>query len=215
MNHLTRTVILALSLAFLFTSCKKDKTVAVIDPPVDDIETFEFTPSIYATTFGEYWSHPSGCGTVILPQDSSANASFDADGDGIDDFTIQLSNWYNWVSASGPCANYNYSSSVVGLSEDAQLAVEPNYYGIALPLDSGAWVFQETHWWSQSAFLGMDAAMVPFYANFSGQGYLGFRLLKEDQYVYGWIFLEKTAQTIEVSACAVNHTPEVNIQIPE
>ena len=105
-------ILLLISLAII--GCSKENDLETENPIIESITYTELNPNIQITSVDSLIYHGSGCGYVPSPSDSTASISLDINNDNVVDFTLSCNSWYNFVSASGPCANYNTSIVLSG-----------------------------------------------------------------------------------------------------
>lgn len=180
----------------LLQACTKDKIhlePQMIHHELNNAEFFTCVDTIVA--------HPSGCGSVILPADSIEERLIDLDFDGNSDFKISCTSWYNFVSASYPCANYNTSIIISSMDTNAFIATtgmfnDSRKYALS---DS----IRSTDQWRSSAALLLDVQQAPFATTFEGSAFFGLKMNKNNEEWYAWLKLEKDQYKIRVLAYAI------------
>ena len=144
-----------------------------------------------------------------VPTDSTASCNFDADNDGIADFLVVISNWYEFVSASNPCGNFQYVSSISSLKAGDSLAANGNSLLCARVFAAGE-VINESSLYSP----GIETVRAYWMAmpcgndHPEGPGYYGFKMKKGTGYMYGWILLDLdwVTHSVTITGYAVNKT---------
>jgi hypothetical protein len=188
------------------SACKKDK----VQLP-DNILFQQFNPELQITSVDSMVLHPSGCGYIPVPSDSLASLSLDLNNDGTADHTVNCSSWYQFVSASGPCANYNQSITLIGTSEDNLIAVT-SFYNIAEEQYEGNEIGGNQIYYKNSTIM-LNSAQAPFSYNFVGDRYLGVQMKIQGKSHFGWIRINKTGSLIRIISCAMNLTPNHSILV--
>jgi hypothetical protein len=178
--------------------CSKDNAI------LDSIAYTELDPSIQITSVDSLVYHGSGCGYVPSPSDSTASISFDINDDSIDDFTITCNSWYNFVSASGPCVNYNTSIVLSGTSDENKVSIAEDY-NIVKRYDLNE-VIDNSQQWSNTAMLMLSSATAPFTTNFNGATYLGLKVNTEQGDYFGWIYIDKNGYDVTIISYALNQS---------
>ena len=80
--------ILLLLSTLLLLSCKKEEDNS--DPLPDEILYCDIEPDVVMNSINYLYEHPSGCGLVPSPADSTVEYKLDMDMDGIKDFKITV-----------------------------------------------------------------------------------------------------------------------------
>lgn len=185
-------------------SCKKDKVQINHESNPDEIMFVDIPDIVLSSTDSVYYI-PFGPGCpVASPEDSTAEYNIDIDGNGIDDFTISMTHWYEFVSASSPCANYNYRISILGIINENKIATTNHYNEVAkfnLNQDIGASLN-----WNNSASILMQVTTAPFSTNFNGSAYIGLKLGAGADSNYGWLLIDKVNYAITIKEMAINLT---------
>lgn len=187
----------------VLVSCKKEESKSGILFTQPD-------PFIQVTSVDALIPHGSGCGLVPSPADSTASVTLDINNDGLGDFNLSCVSWYDFVSASSPCANYNTRIILSGTSNTNQVSVSGNYdivtrYDLAQTID-------DVQDWSNSAVIMMNSATVPFSADFNGTAYLGVKVETNQGDHFGWIEVYKNFYQVEISSYAINQQAGSPIQ---
>ena len=202
-----KAIMMLLLVSFFFNSCEKENEKVA---PSNKILYHVLNPSIVVSSVDSLIDHPSGCGYIPSPSDSSASITIDINDDGLMDFTLTCSSWYSFVSASNPCANYNTNITLSGTSNDNKLAITGNYNVVNLfefndELNSS----QE---WSNTGILMLSSALAPFSTNFNGDKYLGLKINQDQEDLFGWIYIDKNGYEITVISYAINQTANISIK---
>ncbi|RFC54716.1 hypothetical protein [Brumimicrobium aurantiacum] len=184
--------------------CSKENDLDPVSPIADDITYSELNPNIHLTSVDSLIYHGSGCGYVPSPSDSTASVSFDIDNDNVVDFTLSCNSWYNFVSASGPCANYNTSIVLSGTSNNNKVAINGNY-NIVKKHDLND-VIDNSLLWSNTARLMLSSASAPFETNFDDTVYLGLKINTDQGDYFGWIYIDKNGYDVTVKSYAFNQS---------
>lgn len=186
--------------SLVFSSCKKENESTIINN--DNIIYTKLLPNIEVTSVDSLIPHGSGCGDIPSPSDSTASVSIDINNDGAIDYILTCSSWYNFVSASGPCVNYNTNILISGTSNENQIAVTGNYNVVnLLGLDN---TVDSNRTWTQGGTLMSSSVVAPFSYNFSGNKYIGVRIKNGQLDNFGWIYLNKTGYKITIISYAIN-----------
>ena len=197
--------LLVVSFIFIVSACRTDshEDDAVI------IHT-EYSPAVLLTCVDSVIQHPSGCGMIPVPTDSTSSIQIDMDQNGTFDFSITCSTWYQFVSASGPCANYNSSMIISGSSDSNEIALG-SLYNTAKYFEFGDEIFDENSW-SHISTLQLHVATAPFQTDFVDEKYVGIRMRSPVGYQYGWILLEKIGFKLYVKSSGIQTCPTKAIQ---
>ena len=199
-------VILAFVLGFLSCSKNEGSYQAI---PQDNIIYTQFQPFVELTSVDTFVDHPSGCGLIPVPGDSYLEYMLDIDDNGTDDFMLVIKTWYYFVSASGPCRNYQYRIELRGLYEN--MVTSEGMYSLPVFLNSGDVIDQSLEWQSTTNLM-MDVAGAPFSSDFEGDRYVGLKLSSGKDSYFGWLYLSKLKFTVTLKACAVNQAANNSIQ---
>jgi hypothetical protein len=147
---------------------------------------------------------------IPVPTDSTSSIQIDMDQNGTFDFSITCSTWYQFVSASGPCANYNSSIFISGSSDSNEIALG-SLYNTAKDFEFGDEIFDENSW-SHISTLQLHVATAPFQTDFVDEKYVGIRMRSPVGYQYGWILLEKIGFKLYVKSSGIQTCPTKAIQ---
>jgi len=192
-------IIILVSLSICIFSCNKES-----ENIPDDIMHYELNPQLELTSVDSLINHPSGCGNIPIPSDSSASLSLDINNDGTNDFSISCLSWYEFVSASGPCANYNTSITIHGTTEKNKISIQENYNTIkTLNFND---IIDNSYNWHENATLMISSAQAPFSTNFNGSVYLGLKLKQDEEEYFGWLYINKSDYLITIMSYAINQT---------
>jgi hypothetical protein len=201
-------LILVACFILILQACTKDKIH--VEPQIsyqelNDTEFFTCVDTIIA--------HPSGCGWVIQPADSMTQRTLDLDGDGTADFNITCTSFYNFVSASYPCANYNSTIIINGIDTNAFIATTGMF------IDSRKYALSDsirsTDQWRSSAALLLFVQQAPFTTTFDGLAYFGLKMKKNGEDWFGWVQLEKNTYKIRILSHAVKTGQSTGIKAGE
>jgi hypothetical protein len=198
-------LISGLCLIFLVFSCKKDVVPEEnpnVNPAQGTIYAVELMPDIELSSVDSMVWHPSGCGYVPSPADSSMSVSLDINGDGAMDFTLNCASWYQTVSSANACTAYHMSMTISATSSDNFVTVQGNYNAIER-YNSGDTIVQNASWMNNGTLM-LASATAPFSTNFSGPAYLGLKLLMPDGAHYGWLSVEKIGTKLLIYAHGYN-----------
>ena len=202
------TYILILISSTIF-GCSKENDLEPENPITEGIIYTELIPSIQITSVDSLIYHGSGCGYVPSPSDSSASISLDINHDNIVDFTLSCNSWYNFVSASGPCANYNTSIVLSGTSDKNKVGITENYNSVKrYVLDEEIGNSQQ---WSSTAMLMLSSVTAPFQTNFNDTVYLGLKINTDEGDYFGWIYMDKDGYDVTVLSYALNQSAHRSI----
>lgn len=202
------TYILILISSTLF-GCSKENDLEPENPLTEGITYTELNPSIQLTSVDSLIYHGSGCGYVPSPSDSTASISLDINHDNVVDFTLSCNSWYNFVSASGPCANYNTSIVLSGTPDKNKVGITENYNSVK------RFVLNEeignSQQWSSTAMLMLSSATAPFATNFNDTVYLGLKINTDEGDYFGWIYIDKNEYNVTVLSYAWNQSVNSSI----
>lgn len=196
-------LIFILLLTLLLPSCKKEESND--DPLPDQILYRDIEPDVVMNSINYLYEHPSGCGLVPSPADSTAEYQLDMDLDGINDFKITVKTTYEFVSASGPCANYQYRMYIESLKSSEYISYQPNNYYNGNFLVAGDSINSKLLYHT-SAMFHLVAPLAPYFT-FSGDKYLPVKLVSGSKTMYGWIRIERYGlNSITLKEFALNIT---------
>ncbi|MFZ9657380.1 MAG: hypothetical protein ACO29Z_01695 [Crocinitomicaceae bacterium] len=201
-------LILVACFLLIVQACTKDKIH--VEP---QISYQELNDTEFFTCVDTIVEHPSGCGSVILPSDSIEERLIDLDFDANPDFKISCTSWYNFVSASYPCANYNTSIIISSMDTNAFIATtgmfnDSRKYALS---DS----IRSTDQWRSSAALLLFVQQAPFTTTFDGLAYFGLKMKKNGEDWFGWVQLEKNTYKIRILSHAVKTGQSTGIKAGE
>jgi hypothetical protein len=200
-------ILLLISLAII--GCSKENDLETENPIIESITYTELNPNIQITSVDSLIYHGSGCGYVPSPSDSTASISLDINNDNVVDFTLSCNSWYNFVSASGPCANYNTSIVLSGTSNENKVGISGNYNIVKQYVLND--VIDNSQQWSNTAMLMLSSASAPFATNFNDTVYLGLKINTDQGDYFGWIYIDKNGYDVKVISYAVNQTVNSSI----
>jgi hypothetical protein len=192
----------------IIISCDKDSDNEL----KDKIIYLDLTPDLVLHPVDSVGLHPSGfCNEKIpFPTDSTVLIDLDINQDGEDDFRFTYSTFYEWVSASSPCANYNSTLQVSGLTVENKIKVANEDMNEISILKNGD-IIDADLLYASNAIIYRDNAMAFLnFGDFSGEGFIGVKLSSGE---LGWIKLnfEKDSFTCTIMEYGYNET--VNSQI--
>jgi hypothetical protein len=194
-------------LALLFSSCTKEKTP--FESEKFDIQIISVDSTKRICSIDHLVLHPSGCGNVPSPSDSLDVDSLDLDGNGLIDSYIYAKTWYNFISASYPCANYNHSIVISGTNTDIQFSKIQPYNQVKLFEETALVDLSST--WDYSVVLSLSVQQAPFSCYFDGTHYLGYRMKNIQGYSYGWIKVRSESFGVRLIDAALNRTIDMGI----
>lgn len=190
----------------IFFSCTKSKGPLEVDSPLvssgsptltvlpDSIYFVDIADTTIKSIFS-YFTYPGPC-AVGLPGDTQVVASFDLDGDLVNDISFKCENFNTGQSASVPCANYHNSiwlKMINPLNVDSILVINSIYPccdtlalndNISSGMNFGANI--------PSSGLGAIRAEGPaFDYNFmmNKDTYIGIKLTRSAVVMYGWLLV--------------------------
>ena len=178
----------------------------------DKIIYLDLNPDLTLHPVDSVGFHPSGlCQEVIpFPTDSTVIVYLDVNQDGENDFRFTYSTFYEWVSASSPCANYNSTVQVSGLTTENKIKVaNEDMYEISI-LENGD-LINADQLFASNAIIYRDYAMASLYfGDLSGEGFIGVKLSSGE---LGWIKLnfEKESFTCTIMEYGYNETINAKI----
>ena len=202
-------------LLFIFiSSCQKsddDTHVPPVVAPSDSIVYHYLDPNLILHPVISFGPHPSGlCNKIIpYPSDSVVTATLDINGDGVHDFQFTYRNFYQLVSMSGPCANYNSEVIITGLNIGSEIASRTEYDHLEVFILNDT--ISSNSNYSGTVRVYRDIAANPSnFGGFGGVGYVGIKLADSG---YGWMKLsfDKNTFTCTVMEYALNHTSDLSI----
>lgn len=203
----------ALLILVLLSACLKDK-VPVPPPPEVNVPILHqtFTSPESFTCVDTLIQHPSGCGLIVYPIDTTVSRTIDLDADGQADFRISCTSWYHFLSASYPCANYNTSYIMTGLQYEAAISTVGDYSEIRKYAENEN--IRPNDQWRTSAAILLDVTTAPYATDFFGLSYFGLRLYKANtnEIWYGWLKLEKSGYHLTLLAQGVRSGPSTGIK---
>jgi hypothetical protein len=153
-----------------------------------DILFTDLVPDTTVTSVRE-WIY-AGMGEVPVPEDSGASILLDMDRDDLPDMRFSVGTSYQWVSASNPEANYNFSSWLSMIRDPDSVAghIYHEYCSVALPFLPDSIIS------SSCEFAPHVLTYHPYTPNsfcfcntFTGDTYYGFKLSGADGTHFGWV----------------------------
>lgn len=187
-------------------SCKKEdspvvKTFDIVEIPIDSNRV--------VTSIDTIVNHPSGCGTVPSPSDSLDVDSLDLNYDGTYDSYISAKSWYQFVSASYPCANYSHSIVLAGTLNEIQFSKTGMYNQVKV-FDENE-LIDSTQEWMGSVMFNLYVPNAPFSCSYQGEHYVGYRFLKNGGFQYGWLKVRSANYGVRITKVALNKTVEMGM----
>lgn len=198
---------ISILLGLIFFSCKKDSNSNV--PKVFDIATLTIDSNRIVTSIDTIIAHPSGCGMIPSPSDSLDVDSLDLDLNvGIDAY-VSAKSWYQFVSASYPCANYCHSLIFGSVQNKVEFTKSGMYNQVGLINENET--IDSTKEWMGSITLSLYVPNAHFSCGYQGINYVGFRVLKNSGYQYGWLKVKATNYGVSIVSGALNQTVDMGI----
>jgi hypothetical protein len=195
--------------SYILASCLKDKVP--VPPEIKyPIRHTEYNPNETFTCVDTIIQHPSGCGMIALPADSSVLRNIDLDADGTADFQISCTSWYQTLSASFPCVNYNTSYAITALQNNGAIATTGTYNEVCKFAVNDS--INLTAKWHNSASILLHVTQAPFVTDFNGLCYFGLKLTRNNGNWYGWLKLEKSLYDISLISSAIRLGPSSGIR---
>ncbi len=195
-------------ISMIIISCDKEK-----EPELKDkIIHLDLTPDLTLHAVDSVGFHPSGlCQEVIpFPSDSTVIVDLDINLDGDSDFRFTYSTFYEWVSASSPCANYNSTLEVSGMNADNKIMVANEDIHEISVLENGD-LINTDQLFSDNAIIYRDNAMAFLYfGDFSGEGFIGIKLFGGE---LGWIKLNFQKDSFTCAIMEYGYNKTINSQI--
>lgn len=188
------------AVSFILFGCSKSE---------DGVVYTLLDPSVSVTAVEAIVGHPSGCGGVPFPKDSIAILPIDLNNDGEYDFNLICESWYNAVSNSSPCVNYNTRIVLEGINEGNMVASTGIRPYVQTYEENQ--VIDNLQPWRSSAFLLVRGASNPFGTDFNGLAYLALKLRQGNRDCYGWLSIEKNQYEITVFSHALNFSQDTPI----
>ncbi len=189
-----RSSLLFIWIVVVFAACRKKDCFRGTD---DAFSHTVYAPSLEVTHVQHIALHPSGCGSVPFPSDSTGILPIDLDGDGRDDIQIVMRGVFNLVSNSNPCVNYGSRYSIEALEDDWKIAALAEYDALAT-FDEGQNISIHGLWNARANIQIVDPLPGP-HISFTGETYVGVRNKSDGHCArYGWLRLEQLDYTIIV-----------------
>jgi hypothetical protein len=192
-------------LSIQFFSCKKKSEEINNTIPPDDIVYTDFSPDTSFTSV-RTWIN-TGMGTFPVPSDSSAGMGLDFDQDSIINVYVGINTFYEFVSASNPEANYNYSANLAPAQPNDSIASESMGQPKAKIFKKDSIIpGNSTFYWLGIMYgEGVSTFHVPAP---QGDAYFGFKIAKSGGYQYGWVLLriDSWSKILTIKEYAINRT---------
>jgi hypothetical protein len=176
----------------------------------DSIEFTDINPDVIITSV-RYWNPPTlqyNCYQPI-PYDSSASYKLDTDKDGVADFNINISNWFEFHSASNPCYNFMYYSDISTLVPGDSIAITGQPGACALIMEAGDTISASLSYYDRAETVRDYWMAMPCVGGiFSGEKYFGFKMPKGNGFIYGWLLmhLDRADHKLTIKEFAINKT---------
>ena len=177
----------------------------------DDIEHTELQPPLQITCVDSVVNHPSNCGMVPYPYDSTAQISLDINNDGVDDFIVKCESWYNTVSVSNPCSNHNSTIQIYSTNPDNKVFKQDAVYPIIKKLVSNEGIGSTSLWYEGGFILSEGADMNGLQTDYNGDAFIGLRMKLGNEEHFGWMHINKTDYLVIIDSYGFNHTPNNSI----
>lgn len=200
---------LYLCLAVVFYSCVKDKTQ--FEDKQFDIQIISVDSTKRICSIDHMIFHPSGCGNVQSPADSLDVDSLDLDGNGLIESYIYAKSWYNFVSASYPCVNYNHSIAISSKNADSNIQFSKIQPYNQVKLFAETELIDSSSNWDYSVILSLSVQQAPFSCNYEGSHFIGYRIKNIQGYSYGWLMVKSDSLGVKIVDAALNRTIEMGI----
>ena len=193
----------------LFASCTKDVGLFPENTShlqlADSIIYTDIADTCF-TSVGYYYMHPSGCGMVPAPGDSTANRIFDLDSDQITDMEVTLHHFTFTISVSNPCSNYGYNNLCLAqLNPAFSFAVKSASAVTTNSLYSAGDVIDSSCNWQSNAYPRYSWSFAGY--GFTDNHYAAIRIVENGNTYYGWILLSNMGS---IGGCikswAINYT---------
>lgn len=197
-------------MSVIILSCDKAKVADL----QDKIVYVDLTPDLVLHPVDSVGQHPSGfCYEYIpFPTDSIQNVDLDIDQNGVNDFRFTYTTFFQFVSASNPCTNYNSSLVVKGLSAENNIRVKNLEMDEVCVLDTGD-LIKSNQLFSNNAVIFRDyASNFLNYDDFAGEGFIG---VKFSGGKIAWIKLDfqKNSFTCTIMEYGYNETKNNQIAV--
>lgn len=211
--------LLLIAVIISVSSC--DKETSSFDgseiPSIDDADTllpdeiiyYDLIPNVEIVPCDSIASHPYEMCMIPYPADSTVNYGIDIDNDNNIDYNLIYCIYYEFVSASSPCANYKSYLKINGVSGN-ELAVNENDLELTV-FDSNDTITTDTTFRSH-AYILVDFDAVYSFNGFNGGGYIGIKLSNGS---LGWIRINMLSSIYSciVFEYAYNQTINNNIVV--
>jgi hypothetical protein len=148
-------------------------------------------PDVTIKSIFSYFTIPGQC-TVGLPQDTVVEASFDLDGDLVNDITFRCTNFNSGQSASVPCANYKNTilAGPSNISSVDSVMVSPNLsYAACDPLSANMFIGPGKLFYSHMAPAYLNVQSTQYSIGLNQDKYLGIVLRRNNVTMYGWLLV--------------------------
>lgn len=164
---------------------------------MDQITMTDINPDYALSSADSVYFHPFLFCHVAIPIDSLVEYYIDLDKDNVNDFKIRMQHGLQFVSASNPCANYKYHIHIFGEGNN-QVAIADNDHNISL-FNFNEKIGGHLNWYNNAT-----VTSAPFSFNFSGNKYLGLKIISGSNAYYGWLLVEKTPYTLKIKEMSIN-----------
>lgn len=202
-------------------SCTKDKAVVVpgktttpdhIDSTIvvaDSIHHKVLNPYILLNPTLYTYASPSGCGNVPFPSDTIITWLMDLDSNGTNDLRFTAKNYYQMVSASNPCANYLFYTSIETLNNSDSIGTPKLELYSTYFLSLGDAVNENLNYINYESFcaLGQGGGTHPVAINGGAGFYLPIKRTFGGKTNFGWVLLDTVGNNgIAIREYAINST---------
>lgn len=189
-------------------SCDKDSAGNFKDKIVYQ----DLSPDLILHPVDSQGFHPSGfCQEIIpFPSDSTVIVDLDINHDGDYDFRFTYSTFFELVSASSPCANYNSVLHVKGLSAEEKIKVANEDMREISILEKGDFI-EADQLYANHAIIYRDNEMAFLYFGaFAGEGFIGIKLSGGE---LGWIKLNFQKDSFLCTIMEYGYNEAINSEI--
>lgn len=201
------TTVFFIGILVFVSSCKKDKTN--YSEKVYDIIELNFDTTRIVSSIDTFINHLSGCGLIPSPSDFRDVDSLDLNNDLTMDSYISAASWYNAVSYSNPCVNYNYGIALISIQSDVQfMKIGMNNQVDTLKLND---IINSSKAWENDVALVTRVTSAPFSCNYQGVHYIGYRVAKGSGFQYGWLKVKSVNYGVSIIEGALNRTIDMGI----
>lgn len=158
-------------------------------------------------TVERFTAHPSGCNTLPVPADSTANLVVDLDRDNRADLLFTLAHGYHDTLVGGPvavCDSFQYSAVIKALSSLDSVAIASNESENLALFEEGEDIDVQLTTWGRRGYLFNTDPSGPWRQDFTGEAYLGVKIRWENEWNIAWILIDREENTLRVKEFAIN-----------